>query len=52
MLNNNLNIIKNILKGKVYLLFPFLLIILINCIAINTSKAQSHSDTVITKIDP
>lgn len=49
MFKYNSYIIKNILKGKVYLLFPFLLIILVNCISINTSQAQSHSDTVITK---
>lgn len=49
MHSNNSNINKNILKGKVYLFFSFLLIILINCTLINITKAQAHSDSVITK---
>lgn len=51
MLKSELKIIttSRISKGKVYLLFPFLLIFMFNIFSVNTSKAQSKPDTIVVK---
>ena len=41
--------ISNTKKGKAFLLFPFLLMLIINCFVVDTLKAQTGKDSVITK---